>query len=111
VYEVSSQSEEGLKVQRLNIEGSNVQLTSLQPATLDNQHDSLVIPPAQELETLLALARVGDIKGILEQARRLEELEERYILFATELRQLAKGFQVKKIQELLKQCVAGSNER
>jgi hypothetical protein len=47
--------------------------------------------------------------GIIEQATRLEQLEEhRYVLFAKELRQLAKGFELKKIQDLLQKHMAGS---
>jgi signal transduction histidine kinase/DNA-binding response OmpR family regulator len=106
VYEVSSQLS-GVSRQ-LSIAAINGHKQDASATLKDNEQDLLIAPPKQELEALLELARVGDIKGILDQAVRLEQSEERYILFATELRQLAKGFQVKKIQELLKKYIAGS---
>jgi signal transduction histidine kinase/DNA-binding response OmpR family regulator len=106
VYEVSSQLS-GVSRQ-LSIAAINGHKQDASATLKDNEQDLLIAPPKQELEALLELARVGDIKGILDQAVRLEQSEERYILFATELRQLAKGFQVNKLQELLKKYIAGS---
>ena len=63
---------------------------------------SLVAPPVEEVAALFELAKIGDIKGILEGAERLEQMDERFLPLVRELRQLAKGFQVKKIRELLK---------
>jgi hypothetical protein len=78
------------------------------PTTPADSSPVLVVPSQAELEELLKLARIGDINGIIEQAAQLEQLEERYVLFAQELSQLAKGFQVKKIKELLQQHISGS---
>ncbi len=78
------------------------------PTTPADSSPVLVVPSQAELEELLKLARIGDINGIIEQAAQLEQLEERYALFAQELSQLAKGFQVKKIKELLQQHISGS---
>ncbi|MBH8575516.1 AAA family ATPase [Nostocaceae cyanobacterium CENA369] len=63
---------------------------------------SLIFPSNVEISSLLALASKGDIKGIIEEANRLENLNSQYIPFSQELYQLAKGFQVKKIREFLK---------
>ncbi len=63
----------------------------------------LVPPPAEELALLFDLAMGGRIKTILEQAERLEQLDEKFVPFVKRLRQLAKGFQVKKIKEFIKQ--------
>jgi CheY-like chemotaxis protein len=62
----------------------------------------LVAPSSEEVATLFEFAKIGDIKGILEGAEHLEQMDERFLPLVQELRQLAKGFQVKKIRELLK---------
>ncbi|RCJ37919.1 serine/threonine protein kinase [Nostoc minutum NIES-26] len=63
---------------------------------------TFIFPTHEEIASLLALAMKGDLKGIIEQATRLSDLNSEYIPFSRELHQLAKGFQVKKIRELLK---------
>jgi len=66
------------------------------------QTPKLMAPPPEEIAVLLDLAMRGNLRKILDQARRLEQLDERFVLFAAELRQLAQGFQVKQIREFLK---------
>nr|WP_306557897.1 ATP-binding protein [Nostoc sp. 'Peltigera malacea cyanobiont' DB3992] len=68
----------------------------------ENSQQSLVAPSADEIATLLNLAMKGDLKGIVEQVTHLEQMDVKYAPFSLELRQLAKGFQVKKIREILK---------
>ncbi|AFZ24406.1 putative ATPase [Cylindrospermum stagnale PCC 7417] len=68
----------------------------------ENPQQSLVAPSAEEIAVLLNLAMKGDLKGILERVTHLEELDVKYAPFCFEVRQLAKGFQVKKIREFLK---------
>lgn len=68
----------------------------------ENSQQSFVAPPAEEITALLNLAMKGDLKGIVERVAHLEELDVKYAPFSLELRQLAKGFQVKKIRETLK---------
>jgi hypothetical protein len=46
---------------------------------------------------LLDLALMGDIAAIREQANRLDELDEKYMPFTTELRRLVHRFQVNKL--------------
>jgi hypothetical protein len=65
--------------------------------------ESFVAPPAEELAVLLDFAMRGDLRGITQRAIKLEELDERWVPFATHLRQLAKGFKGKQILEFLKQ--------
>ncbi|MEH2408350.1 hybrid sensor histidine kinase/response regulator [Nostoc sp.] len=72
----------------------------------ENSQQSLLAPSAEEIAALLNLAMKGDLKGIVEQVIHLEELDVKYAPFYLELRQLAKGFQVKKIRELLKKVGA-----
>ena len=43
----------------------------------------------------------GNIKGIREQAQKLKLLDEKFILFAEQLEQLAKSFQIEKIREFI----------
>ncbi|HEY9728708.1 MAG TPA: response regulator [Chroococcales cyanobacterium] len=74
---------------------------------LDTSH--LVPPPAEDLALLLDLANKGRIKNLLEQAERLEQLGDPFIPFVTELRQLIKTFQVKKIQNFIKQYLSSDN--
>ena len=79
---------------------SKVQLSS-ENSGLSTQ-DSLVVPPAQEIASLLDLAMRGDLKGIIQETTRLEELDQQWVPFATHLRQLAKSFKGKQIRQFLK---------
>jgi PAS domain S-box-containing protein len=65
----------------------------------------LVGPPIQEARTLFDLAMRGDIKGILEQAERVEKLGDQLVPFAVKLRALAKDHRMKEIRELVKPFV------
>jgi len=62
----------------------------------------LTPPPPAMLETLLDLTRRGNINAILEQTTALEQFAE-LVQFAQKVRQLAEGYQLKKIRELLEQ--------
>jgi CheY-like chemotaxis protein len=66
------------------------------------QNPKLIAPPPEEIAVLFDLALRGNIMGILKQAAKLEQLDEQFVPFASELRQLAKGFQTKQIREFLK---------
>lgn len=77
-----------------------------QPSHLANSADlSLLlpagIPPADELNQLLDLALMGDLKGVVEYTQRLEELTPQWATFATQLRQLAKSFKGKQAIEFI----------
>ncbi|WP_017317815.1 hybrid sensor histidine kinase/response regulator [Mastigocladopsis repens] len=101
VYEEQESSEQFTTQQR-----QSAQARELPHAAGSSQlttQDSLVAPPAEELAILLDLAMRGDLRGITQRAVKLEELDERWIPFATHLRQLAKGFKGKEILEFLKQ--------
>lgn len=62
----------------------------------------LIAPSPEEIAVLLDLAMRGNVRGILEKAAKLEQLDDELVPFASELRQLAKGFQLKQIREFLK---------
>ncbi len=63
--------------------------------------DPLVPPPPADIATLVDLAMMGDIKGIMEHLDILEKADPRFLPFVSELRQLAKRFQEKKIRQFL----------
>ncbi|HEY9615023.1 PAS domain S-box protein, partial [Allocoleopsis sp.] len=90
-----------LRVADENLEGFK---SNEQPITSRSQTENpkLVAPPPEEIAILLDLAKRGNLKRIDEQAARLEQLDERLVPFASELRQLAQGFHVKQIREFLK---------
>ncbi|HLO49955.1 MAG TPA: response regulator [Kamptonema sp.] len=68
---------------------------------------SFLLPPSKDsIATLLSSAEIGDIEEILDEATRLEKLDSKLAPFASHLRQLAKGFQLYKIQKLLQEYLA-----
>lgn len=66
---------------------------------------SMAIPSQGELAILLDLAKKGRVKAILEQIDRLEQGNESFIPFGQQIRQLAKTFQIPKIQQLLEKYI------
>ncbi len=87
---------------------SNKQANNLNSKSLiterkgSSQTPKLIAPPPEEITVLLDLAKRGNVRGILEVVARLEQLDAQLVPFASELRQLAKGFQTKQIREFLK---------
>ncbi len=81
---------------------------SLHPSDL-TLHTSIVAPPPEELTSLYELAMMGDIRGIQEQAKRLEQLDEQFVPFSNQLLQFAKGFQEKQILEFVRKYMAGND--
>ncbi|MBE9127350.1 MULTISPECIES: PAS domain-containing hybrid sensor histidine kinase/response regulator [unclassified Coleofasciculus] len=61
----------------------------------------LMAPPPDEIAVLLDLAMRGNTRRILEQAARLEQMDEQFVPFASALRQLTESFQIKQIREFL----------
>ncbi len=64
--------------------------------------NALELPSEAELLPLAELALRGDIKGIKQEIERIEELDVRFGPFVSELRQLAQGYRIKQIRELLR---------
>jgi CheY-like chemotaxis protein len=67
----------------------------------------IVPPSAEEMAVLLDLAMMGDIRGIVEQAARIEALNRQWAAFALHLRQLAQGFKEKQILEFIRKYAGG----
>ena len=76
--------------------GTDVPLSRLFPTP------QLMPPGAAELDKLFDLAMRGNIKGIQMALDELEKLDERFVPFAGEIRQLADSFQIKKIRGFIK---------
>ncbi len=74
-------------------------------AISDNGHanGSYVSLSSAEIDHLFELAMRGNIHGILKQAEVLEQTQQQVTPFTTELRQLAKGFKMKELRQLIKQ--------
>ncbi|MEG4443983.1 ATP-binding protein [Microcoleus sp. AT9_B5] len=78
---------------------SNIPFSS-DPQSL-SESNSVVAPPPGEMELLLELAMRGNVKGIVKRTEHIEKLDRKFVSFAVELRQLAQGYQVKKIKEFI----------
>ncbi|RKZ45182.1 MAG: serine/threonine protein kinase [Candidatus Parabeggiatoa sp. nov. 3] len=61
------------------------------------QSAPMISPPADKLEALYKLARMGNMRRIKEQALQLEAIDPKYQPFASKLQELAKGFKGKQI--------------
>ena len=68
---------------------------------------SLVIPPAQEIEELWHLARIGNMRTISVQADRLVTLDPAFAPFAQRLQSLAQGYHSKALLAFLELYRAG----
>jgi CheY-like chemotaxis protein len=67
-----------------------------EPLTPDAEDDAvLVAPPAQEIEELWQLARIGNMRKIREHADYLRSLDPAYAPFANRLHALAQGYHSK----------------
>jgi CheY-like chemotaxis protein len=72
------------------------------PLPADADRATPMVPPsADELAALFELLVLGDVRAIRDRADELERMDGRLVPFATELRRLAKGFQIERIRELL----------
>lgn len=65
----------------------------------------VIAPPPEELAILFDLAMRGNIKGIIDKATLLEQANQRFVPFTTQLRHFAKGFQERRIREFLKHYI------
>ena len=94
----------------LEIIGRLLSLTWIYPESAQEEgkehreeKDDLVVPPADEMERLYHLAKIGIMQKICEQADYLKSLDPRYIPFAEQLQNLAENYQSKAIVALVEQ--------
>jgi signal transduction histidine kinase len=71
---------------------------------------ALMIPPAEELEVLHALARIGNMRSIGERADYLARLDPSYEAFAERLRELAQRFQSRVILDWISELRRGGRD-
>ena len=97
----------------LNIEW-NDEMPETQPAdagrtdvrATDPSMGTLVVPPREQMEALHHLARMGDMRAIVQHAMHLSELDERYRPFADHLCRLARDYRSKAILRFVEHYVA-----
>ncbi len=65
--------------------------------------DNFIVPPHEEMEALHYLARLGDMRAIVQHTEHLTELDERYRPFADHLCQLAKHYRSQAIVSFVEQ--------
>jgi PAS domain S-box-containing protein len=80
---------------------------SLSPASDFPAYSSLLPAASESVAKLLKLSAMGDIEEFFEESAKLEYLEPKLVPFVSKLRQLAKGFQLKQIRNILKQYIEG----
>ena len=88
----------------LKIIGDLLSLTWIHDeVALENTEETgdFVVPPQDEIETLYQLARVGNMEMIRARADYLQQLDQRYIPFASLLRRLAESYRSKAITTLV----------
>ncbi|MBW4616620.1 MAG: CHASE2 domain-containing protein [Desmonostoc vinosum HA7617-LM4] len=68
----------------------------------DKNLQLMIAPPAAELDKLLDLAMRGNAQEIQIVLNNLEKLDDKFIVFTTQVRQLVDCFQLKQIRELIK---------
>jgi CheY-like chemotaxis protein len=99
--------------QLLDILSEHLQLQwryASEPAPVDsagNPESCLVPPSAEALQHLLELARLGDMRGIREQAQRLQEQDPQYHPFAQHLQNLARSYEEKAVLDLVQHHLSG----
>lgn len=69
----------------------------------------LVVPPPDEIQQFYELALLGNMKKIRQRAKNLKELDQKYLLFADKILDLASRFQEKAIVALIKQYLSHDN--
>ena len=67
----------------------------------DEEESVLVAPPAEEMEVLWQMARIGDMREIRKRASYLHALDPAYAPFADRLDALAQGYQSKKLADFV----------
>ncbi len=80
-------------------QASSEQLENVNPSSNGNLTEK--IPPEDALKKLYDLSARGDVRTLQAQLSQLEEQDEQLSAFVTEVRQLAKAFQMEKIQSLI----------
>ena len=81
------------------------QLATNSPSNSSVATSEMAVPSPEELALLLNLAQQGRLKKLTEEAKRIAQLDKGYTEFLQPILELAKSFQVDKIEDLLKQYI------
>ncbi|HAG85824.1 MAG TPA: hypothetical protein DCL61_32965 [Cyanobacteria bacterium UBA12227] len=81
---------------------STFETITSEESTFYSHPNPIVAPPSQDLAVLLELAMQGDIRGILQEATRLEDIDILYMPFAGEIRKFAECLQVNQLQQFIR---------
>ncbi|MEQ8996865.1 MAG: PAS domain S-box protein [Coleofasciculus sp. B1-GNL1-01] len=92
-----------LLIVHLGVEGIYEEPRDSKTGKLETNTIPLVPPPASELAILSELLVMGDIQGMIDQAQHWENVNSQWIPFAKQIHHLARGFQLKKIEQLINQ--------
>ncbi|MEQ9233460.1 PAS domain S-box protein [Coleofasciculus sp. E2-BRE-01] len=92
-----------LLIVHLGVEGIYEEPRESTTVELETNTIPLVPPPASELAILSELLAMGDIQGMIDQAQHWEEVNSQWIPFAQQIHHLARGFQLKKIEQIIEQ--------
>jgi len=87
----------------LGVEGIYEESRDSTTVELETNMIPLVPPPASELAILSELLAMGDIQGMIDQAQHWQDVNSQWIPFATQIHHLARGFQLKKIEDFITQ--------
>ena len=87
----------------LGVEGIYEESRDSTTVELETNTIPLVPPPASELAILSDLLVMGDIQGMIDQAQHWQEINSQWIPFAKHIHHLARGFQLKKIEDFINQ--------
>ncbi len=97
------QAEKLLDIIRMHLGIEKIDQECLSPPTEDSilspQHSVLAL--SSELTVLHQLVKMGDITGILEQVNQIEKLNNQFITFATQARQLTQEFKLKELRGII----------
>lgn len=67
----------------------------------------IIPPPLEELQSLYNLAMKGHFKGIIKQAKLIQQRSPNFVLFTQKVEELARDFQDKEIQEFIQKYLPG----
>ncbi len=88
-------------------ENQKCKTPSLSPASDFPAYAALLPAASESVAKIVKLAAMGDIEEIFEESAKLESLEPKLVPFTTKIRQLAKGFGLKQIRNILQQYIDG----
>lgn len=103
-----------LRLPEVTIEGQASARNRVQQDSSGDQHDRIIVlPPKEDLDTLAAAIRIGDIGKIIQLLDQIEQNDAQLTAFLDPLRNLAKSFEIDRLKtkfEKLKSSVSQASE-